>query len=97
MQNHTSPQNKRLSIRVSGRVQGVGYRYFACEKAQHYGISGWVRNCDNGDVELEAQSSGEILDLFCAALHKGPRGGHVDKLETREIPPAEESSFQIRF
>jgi len=87
---------KRLNIIVSGRVQGVGYRYFARDAARSFNITGWVKNCDNGNVEVEAQGKSEILDSFCAELKRGPQGGYVEKLDIRELPVKDgENSFKI--
>ena len=89
---------KRLSIIVTGRVQGVGYRYFAKENAGRYGITGWVRNCANGNVEAEAQGKGLLLQQFCKELKKGPMFGHVSDLISREIEPDfNDDNFEIRF
>jgi acylphosphatase len=71
---------KRMILVVSGIVQGVGYRFFTREKAALYGISGWVRNCANGDVEIDAQGDEKQLDLFLLALKKGPRMSHVSRV-----------------
>ena len=60
MQKEKNSPIKRLSIIVTGRVQGVGYRYFAKENADMYSITGWVRNCANGNVEAEAQGNEEL-------------------------------------
>ena len=89
---------KRLSILVTGRVQGVGYRFFTQETADMYGITGWVRNCFNGNVELEAQGNSELLQQFIKELKKGPMMGHVSDIQSREIVPVEgEKLFSIRY
>ncbi len=91
-------EEKRLSILVTGRVQGVGYRFFAKEAADMYGISGWVRNCFNGSVELEAQGINELLLQFLKELKKGPMMGHVSDIQSREIVPVEgEKLFSVRY
>lgn len=83
---------------VSGRVQGVGYRYFARRAAQSLGLSGWVRNLDDGGVEAEAQGSAQSLVSFEGLLREGPPGGHVRSLDSRGVPLCDcENDFAIRF
>ncbi len=88
----------RLSIIVTGRVQGVGYRFFSKENARVFGITGWVRNCANGNVELEAQGKKALLDQFCKVLKKGPLFGQVSELLSREIEIIRnENAFKIHY
>lgn len=65
---------------VSGRVQGVGFRYSCCYEARRRGLSGWVRNTMNGDVEVWAEGSRENLDAFLIWLRRGPPGAWVDQV-----------------
>ena len=98
MQIENPPETKRLHIIITGRVQGVGYRFFAKDNADLYNATGWVRNCANGSVEVEAQAQEEILHKFCEELRKGPFMGAVSDLQTQEIELASgENSFRIRF
>ena len=85
----------RLSFVVIGRVQGVGFRWFVVENAERLGVTGWVRNRDDGAVEGEAQ--GEDLTDFLAALKTGPSLSQVARLETHPLASrAGESGFLIR-
>lgn len=91
-------EEKRLHIIVTGRVQGVGFRFFTKDNADIYKVSGWVRNCANGSVELEAQAPEEVLNKFCEEVRKGPFMGSVSDFQTQEIAPIpDDNSFQIRF
>ena len=63
----------RFYIRISGRVQGVGFRYFVAQTASLYSITGWVRNLEDGDVELEAQGIQEDIDAFIERVRQGNR------------------------
>jgi len=93
-----STEVKRLSMVVAGRVQGVGFRYFTREIAGLYGISGWVRNCFNSDVEVEAQGPDEVLQQFINELKKGPPSGYVNDIQTKEMDVAKgEKQFSVRF
>ena len=65
---------RRKHYLFSGRVQGVGFRYFARRLARELGLSGWVRNLANGDVEIEAQGEEERLEQFLLEVRLGPQG-----------------------
>jgi len=62
----------RVHALVTGKVQGVGFRAFAQDQAIQKGIDGWVRNCQDGSVEIEAEGPRFILDDFLKALEQGP-------------------------
>jgi acylphosphatase len=72
---------------ISGRVQGVGFRWFARETADREGVHGWVRNLPDGRVEALAEGDAEALDRFERSLRHGPRGARVDDLEVDSLPP----------
>jgi acylphosphatase len=83
---------------VKGRVQGVGYRWFVQSQAAHIGLRGWVRNTDDGDVEVLAAGSPAQIEQLVLALHKGTRGSRVDKIEVHPLAESEGEelqSFQI--
>jgi acylphosphatase len=81
---------------VSGRVQGVGFRYFAQEKAAQLGLSGWARNLDDGRVEVYAVGSADRLSDLAAALHMGPRMAEVRSVEERDEGAETLRGFEIR-
>ena len=68
----------RLHARISGRVQGVGFRWFVREEARRLGLAGWVRNLPTGDVELVAEGLPELLEAFARTIGKGPPGARVE-------------------
>jgi acylphosphatase len=83
---------------VKGRVQGVGFRWFVHREAAALGLKGWVRNTEDGKVELVASGDPEKLAELRIALKRGSRGSRVDAVEESEISePANEElkSFQI--
>ena len=87
---------KRVHYYVKGRVQGVGFRYFTKSQADDIGLSGWVRNLPDGQVEAEAQGSEEQLSQFYEALGRGPSFGRVDDIRKNEMTPVDtEKSFEI--
>jgi acylphosphatase len=82
---------------LSGRVQGVGFRYFTQRVAAQHGISGWVRNTPDGRVEIEAEGDADAMRQFESRISAGPPGGHVDQLETTAIAVGpDRSDFLIR-
>lgn len=76
---------KRVAINVEGHVQGVGFRYFTTIKAEEYHITGWVRNKENGDVEIEAEGEAHNLEGFINNIRKGHRFSRVDNVTVREF------------
>ena len=72
---------------VRGRVQGVGFRWFVEREAHILGISGWVRNKQDGSVEVLAQGSREQLLGLRLRLRQGPRAARVDDVEEFEAKP----------
>ena len=65
---------------ITGRVQGVGFRWFAARTARSLGVTGWVRNADDGSVEVVAAAADTAIDEFAAALQRGPHGSRVDRV-----------------
>ena len=81
----------RARVKIAGRVQGVYFRASACQEAQTLGITGWVRNCSDGSVELVAEGAREKLDQFIAWCHRGPAGARIADVSVRWENP--EHSF----
>lgn len=84
----------RLSVSVSGIVQGVGFRPFVWREATARGLSGWVRNV-RGAVEIEVQGPPEQLLELLGAIERIPSPARVDRLSSREIEERPESDFSI--
>ena len=79
----------QLHVRVSGVVQGVGFRWFVRERARRLGLAGWIRNLPDGSVEVAAAGDEKQLQLLRAELQQGPRGAAVDQLHEMNGPLAE--------
>jgi acylphosphatase len=73
---------------VLGRVQGVGYRWWAVETARRLGLRGWVRNRRDGSVEIHAAGAGAALGEFARACEGGPASARVS--EVRRFPAADD-------
>lgn len=69
-----------LHFLIQGRVQGVGFRWFVHREASELDLRGWVRNTEDGDVEVVASGSTEDLAELRSSLRRGPRGSRVDRL-----------------
>ena len=76
----------RVHATVKGSVQGIGYRWFVQKTAQRLGLAGWVRNLDDGDVELEAEGDKKLLDDFLGLLEQGHKWAQVSEVETQWLP-----------
>ena len=81
---------------ISGRVQGVGFRYFAQRAARELGVTGSARNLEDGRVEVEAFGSKQQLDDFEARLRQGPMGADVRGFEVGETWFSRRTGFEIR-
>ena len=87
-----------LHFLIQGRVQGVGFRWFVQREASELDLLGWVRNTEDGDVEVVAAGKPGDLDELRASLRKGPRGSRVDRLVEHTLADSEAqglSSFRI--
>jgi acylphosphatase len=89
---------KALYILISGRVQGVGFRWFTERQAVERGVDGFVRNLTDGRVEVLAQAEGEVLEAFCDTLREGPAFSRPEELSLKTVPINPElRGFHIRF
>jgi acylphosphatase len=70
-----------IHIAVSGRVQGVGFRWFVAKKARELRLAGWVKNRPDGKVEVAAAGDAASLELLEAAVAAGPPGAEVEHVE----------------
>src|SRR5690349_9098222 len=93
------PATNHESVRVvvTGRVQGVGYRFFAEESATRLGLAGWVRNLPDGTVEAEAEGPKPALQDWIESLKRGPSFARIDNMKVTWNPAkALYKNFEIR-
>ena len=94
------PELSEAAVRwiISGRVQGVGFRWFTVRLAQQIGVTGAVSNLADGRVEVEARGSSEALERMEEGLRKGPVAARVESVEKSDIPleAVEHKSFGVR-
>ena len=86
-----------IHLRVVGKVQGVGFRWFVCERALELGVDGWVKNTSDGHVEIIASGDHPNLDSLVAAVRRGPAGARVIDVHLLAPMPGAEypSPFRI--
>ena len=88
---------QRLSARITGRVQGVGFRNFTRMRARRLGVTGWVRNERDGSVRLEAEGPREALESLADAVQEGPRTARVENVDVDWSEATDEfHTFQVR-
>jgi acylphosphatase len=80
---------------VSGRVQGVGFRYSCREAAEALGVVGWVRNLPDGRVELFVEGEPSAVERFVEWCQRGPPGARVDDLRTEPGTPEGRTAFTV--
>jgi len=80
---------------VSGRVQGVGFRFFAERAAREAGVKGWVRNCPDGTVETIVEGEEPAVENYLERLRQGPLGSRVSNVLIEEVPAKAFHSFDI--
>lgn len=91
-------ENQRLEARITGRVQGVGFRHFTTMQAQRLGLSGWVRNERDGSVRLVAEGADEDLETLLDAVKEGPRSARVENVSSAwDAPTGEFNGFRVRY
>jgi acylphosphatase len=75
------------SAKITGRVQGVGFRWSAREAAIRLSLRGWVRNAVDGSVEVHFEGTPSAVERFSEWLRRGPPGARVDSALIRSVPP----------
>ena len=86
----------RSRVIVHGSVQGVFFRETTRRLAEQYGVTGWVRNNRDGTVEAVLEGDEEDVEPLVRFVHEGPRGAHVERVETFEEDPEGLGGFAIR-
>lgn len=88
---------RRVGVRVTGRVQGVGFRWATQRRALELDLTGWVRNREDGGVEIEAEGDDAAIAELLAWLRVGPRFSEVADLHYEDQVPQGESTFEVRY
>ena len=86
-----------VCLRITGRVQGVGYRDWTLRRARAAGVTGWVRNVRDGSVEALLQGPREACDRLSDACVEGPRAAEVTLVEVERVPGDDSlTTFEFR-
>ena len=93
----SATERARAHLRISGRVQGVGFRYATADEARRLGLAGWVRNLDSGSVEAVVEGPPPGIEEMVRWCRSGPPGSFVQDLRVDWDEPVEGlSEFEIR-
>ena len=85
-----------LRLEISGRVQGVGFRYSMREEATRRGVRGWVRNRRDGSVEALAQGEASAVEALIDWARRGPPGARVAEVRASAVEEAALDGFELR-
>ncbi len=84
-------------IHITGKVQGVSFRYYILKEAQRLGINGWVKNLEDGRMEAIAQGKEEDLQQLLRLFRKGPPYAEVERVDMKEMPEQKLEGFEIKY
>jgi acylphosphatase len=87
---------RRVHVVVGGRVQGVFFRASCAERARQLGLTGWVRNAEDGRVEAEFEGDPEDVERMVAWCRTGPPYAHVHGVEVVEVDLRGDDGFRVR-
>lgn len=96
--NEHNKEQSGIHVLIEGRVQGVGFRHFTRLNAHRLGVHGWVRNRDDGRVEIRAEGAKYRLEQFIKKVRKGPTHSWVQNVDIEWKPATGEfHSFYVRY
>jgi acylphosphatase len=88
---------KAVTIKVTGRVQGVSFRWYARQEAERLGVAGWVRNDPDGTVAGLVEGDDEAVDAMVAWCRQGPSYAAVRDVAVTDVKPTGARAFEIRY
>lgn len=88
---------KAVTVKVTGRVQGVSFRWYAAQEAERLDVTGWVRNEPDGSVALHLEGEGEAVDAMVEWCRRGPSYAHVRDVAVTDAQPGGAHGFGIRY
>jgi acylphosphatase len=86
---------RAVEVRVTGRVQGVSFRWYAAREAGRLGLTGWVRNEPDGSVAAHLEGPDDAVEEMADWCGHGPPAARVEQVEVRDVPATGASSFEI--
>jgi acylphosphatase len=87
--------SRAVRVRVTGRVQGVSFRWYAVREARRLGLTGWVRNEPDGSVAAHLEGPDDAVEQMVGWCRHGPPAAVVDRVEVEDAEPAGGSSFEV--
>ncbi|SHI35884.1 acylphosphatase [Clostridium cavendishii DSM 21758] len=88
----------RKKLIIFGKVQGIGFRFFAQIKATHLSLTGYAKNPENGNVEINIQGESKNIDNFISILRKGNGFSRIDNITETELPIEQcETNFSAKY
>ena len=88
---------KALAVKVTGRVQGVSFRWYARQEAERLGVRGWVRNDPDGSVGAHLEGDDDAVDAMVDWCRRGPSSAVVRDVAVTDAQPAGATRFDIRY
>jgi acylphosphatase len=88
---------KAVTVKVTGRVQGVSFRWYAAQEAERLGVTGWVRNEPDGSVAVFAEGEDSAVDAMVSWCHAGPSYASVRHVAVTDAAPTGATGFDIRY
>jgi acylphosphatase len=88
---------KAVMVKVTGRVQGVSFRWYAAQEAERLGVRGWVRNEPDGSVAAHVEGDRPAVDAMVEWLHRGPSYAAVRDVAVTEAQPSGATAFDITY
>lgn len=88
---------KAVTVKVTGRVQGVSFRWYAVQQAERLGVTGWVRNEPDGSVAAFVEGEDAAVDAMVAWCHEGPAYASVRHVAVTDARPTGARDFRIRY
>ncbi len=85
-----------VDLLISGRVQGVGFRYHAAAEALRLEVAGWVRNEPDGRVAVHAEGADEAVEQLVRWCRSGPPSAQVERVDVRDSNPTGDPTFEVR-
>lgn len=90
--------SRTVRVVISGRVQGVSYRFWTQQQARQRALVGWVRNLEGGEVEAVFSGAAEAVDAMLEACRQGPPAARVERIETFDVEAAPSlDQFTIKY
>jgi acylphosphatase len=90
------PDDKTVRLKITGRVQGVGFRDWVASKANEHGLKGWVRNRRDGSLEVFLSGVPDLVDLFVYEAQRGPPAAQVKSIDEEPSTERPPSAFEVR-